>query len=292
MATCRNLIVQAAHELSGFPTPRLDAEVLLAHALGIARDALLARLNEEVLPPVADIFRTFLERRKRREPVAYISGEKEFWDLPLSVSPSVLIPRPETELLVEKALKFADALQGPVRLLDLGTGSGCISIAVAHELRKRRRLFQIVALDSSEAALAIARENVELHQLQDAVLLRQSDWRGAASALRPGFHVVMSNPPYVAEGDSQVSPETAFEPRSALYAGPEGLDAIASLVAEVPELLLEGGRFFCEIGSGQRAGVERLTRAASGGAPPRLTLVAVHRDLAGLDRVAEFALSE
>ena len=253
---------------------RAEAEILLAHCLGCDRTALWARPETAVPSAVAAACRALARRRAAGEPVAYLVGHRGFWTLELEVTPAVLIPRPETELLVEQVLAAFPA-DAPVRLVDLGTGSGAIALAVAAE----RPCWEILATDAAADALAVARRNAARLGLA-AVAFRLGDW---AQACRPGerFSVIVSNPPYVAEGDPHLAEgDLPWEPRAALVAGPDGLDAIRRLVATAPAHLAPGGWLLLEHGADQGAAVRAILAGAG--------LDAVHtvRDLAGLERVS------
>jgi len=253
---------------------RAEAEILLAHCLGCDRTALWARPETAVPSAVAAACRALARRRAAGEPVAYLVGHRGFWTLELEVTPAVLIPRPETELLVEQVLAAFPA-DAPVRLVDLGTGSGAIALAVAAE----RPCWEILATDAAADALAVARRNAARLGLA-AVAFRLGDW---TQACRRGerFSVIVSNPPYVAEGDPHLAEgDLPWEPRAALVAGPDGLDAIRRLVATAPAHLAPGGWLLLEHGADQGAAVRAILAGAG--------LDAVHtvRDLAGLERVS------
>ena len=240
---------------SGCDTPRLDAEVLLAAAMGLDRAALIADPGQGVEP---EPFRDYVRRRTRREPVAYILGHKGFRRLELAVDPRVLIPRPETEHVVEAAL----SLPAGARVVDVGTGSGAIALALADE----RPDLRVVATESSPGALAVARANAARLNLRVDFV--------AGDLLAPiagAVDAVVSNPPYVADGQ-RLAPELGYEPREALYGGPDGLDVLRRLAAAV-----HGVRFVAfEIGLGQAAAVAALL-------PGHVTEIV--RDLAGIERV-------
>jgi release factor glutamine methyltransferase len=253
---------------------RAEAEILLAHCLGCDRTALWARPETAVPSAVAAACRALARRRAAGEPVAYLVGHRGFWTLELEVTPAVLIPRPETELLVEQVLAAFPA-DAAVRLVDLGTGSGAIALAVAAE----RPCWEILATDAAADALAVARRNAARLGLA-AVAFRLGNW---TQACRPGerFSVIVSNPPYVAEGDPHLAEgDLPWEPRAALVAGPDGLDAIRRLVAAAPAHLAPGGWLLLEHGADQGAAVRAILAGAG--------LDAVHtvRDLAGLERVS------
>jgi release factor glutamine methyltransferase len=254
----------------GVDEPRLDAEVLLAEATGLGRAALVA--GADVEPAAGRLFGEMVRRRLRREPVAYIIGRKGFRGIELSVDSQVLIPRPETELLVEVALE-----RRPTTLLDVGTGSGAIALAVASELPA----CEVTATDTSPSALGVARANAERLRLGDRV-------RFLPGSLPPeeDFELVLANLPYVAESEwPSLQPEvTRWEPRQALLSGPDGLDAIRELIAAFAahSSRYAGGvvtAVALEIGAGQADAVEALMRGAG------FVAIERRRDLAGIERV-------
>ena len=255
---------------SSSDTPRLDAELLLGHLLGLGRAALRSRGEEPVPEEVAARFETLLQRRAAGEPVAYLTGRKAFWTLDLAVGPGVLVPRPETELLVEQALDRLRGQPAPA-VLDLGSGSGAVALAIAAQLPAAG----VVGVDASDAALAIARRNA-----RDSWLGRVSfllgDWYGPCGGRR--FNAIVSNPPYLAASDPHL-PSLAYEPAAALVAGPTGLEALSAIVAGAPGHLLPGGHLLLEHGAEQGAAVRALCAAAG------LVDIATLRDLAGLERV-------
>jgi release factor glutamine methyltransferase len=228
---------------------RLDAELLLGRLLGVSRAGLAARGDEPVAAGRAQDYRRLIERRLDGAPVAYLTGVREFWSLPLAVSPAVLVPRPETELLVELALATLPAGQ-PASVLDLGTGSGAIAIALAHE-RPRDR---IVAVDVSPAALEVARSNAERLGLP-GIEWRLGSWLEAVPSER--FDLIVSNPPYVAAADPALA-SLAAEPRLALSPGPSGLEALAAIVDAAPRHLAGAGWLLLEHGERQGADVRGL----------------------------------
>jgi release factor glutamine methyltransferase len=268
-----SLLAAAAPRLAaaGIDSPRLDAEVLLAHALGVARSGLYARLRDAVSTDAGARFDALLARRLRREPVAYLTGVQEFWSLPFAVTPAVLIPRPETELLVDLAVA-ALRTAGPASILDVGTGCGCIAVALARELPTA----SLTAVDLSPEALAVARRNAAAHGLAERISFGASDVF-AGLARDATFDCIISNPPYLAAGDA-AAPELAFEPRAALLAGADGLDVIRRLISGAAARLRPGGRLVMEIGQGQAAVVVGLAAAAG------LVEARVVPDLAGIPR--------
>lgn len=265
---------------AGVPEARLEAGLLLCHVLGCSRAGLVLRAGEELSPEMLARLEELLARRLRREPLAHLVGEQEFWSLLFVVSRSVLIPRPETEELLERVLAVAaDHGLPPGPIVDLGAGSGVISVVLALELADRR----VVAVDRSLEALRIARENVRRHGVADRVLLVNGDW---LSGLRPEprFSLVVSNPPYIAAGAlAGLEPEVReYEPQMALTSGNDGLDAIRLLADRARVVLVPGGWLFMEIGADQGEAVLNLLASFS-----EYDSVQVHADLAGLPRVAQ-----
>ena len=274
MTTYASLLQAATARLAaaGVATPRLDAEVLLAATVGIGRTVLYTRLREPVSPHAVDRLTKRLARRAAGEPVAYLVGRREFWSLEFCVTPDVLIPRPETELLIEIACRSAAGLSSP-RLCDVGTGSGCIAVALARELPRAR----LVATDLSRAALAVAQRNAAAHTVNDRIAFVQADVLSAFSDA-PTFDVIASNPPYVADTES-LPPDVDREPVRALRAGRDGLDVVRRLIAQAPSRLRRGGWLLSEIGQSHGPAARRL--AIAGG----FEAVSLHSDLAGIPRV-------
>jgi release factor glutamine methyltransferase len=253
---------------------RLDAEVLLAAACGTDRSTLYARAGEPVPPACHDRLRAMLVRRLAREPLPYIVGRKEFWSLDFVVTPAVLIPRPETELLVELSIETTNRRGSPARLCDLGTGSGCIAVVLAREVPGA----EVWAVDVSEAALAVAATNARQHGVAARIHFMASDLLGALA--RPRFDLIVSNPPYVATADlAHSQPELRWEPHAALDGGQAGLETIRRVLAAAPAHLAEGGWLMMEFGADQAAAVTGLARAAG------LRDLSVRRDCAGRPRV-------
>jgi len=253
-----------------------DVEVLARHVLGWDRGRLLANRRDAVPPAFVQPFAALVERRAGRVPVAYLTGTREFYGLDFEVTPDVLIPRPETELAVEAALEaLADPASGG-RAVDVGTGSGCIAVAIA----ATRPGATIVAVDRSRAALAVARRNARRHGVGDRVALVAADLLTALSPRRP-VDVVVSNPPYVPDASADVAPDVArHEPASALYAGPDGLDVIRRLVVDAAPIVRPGGRLVLEIGIGQADAVAAAAEAARAWAG-----VTFRPDLQGIARI-------
>jgi release factor glutamine methyltransferase len=193
-----------------------------------------------------------IERRKTGEPFAYIVGEREFWGLPFEVSPVVLVPRPESELLVETALELCAGLATP-RIVDLGTGSGCLVIALLSELLKRPGVVpQAVAVDISADALVVAERNAVRHGVREHITFVQSDWFDRSDAFKPPYDLVLANPPYIDPQD-QVPVELSYEPRSALFADEGGLREVRRICAQTATMVAPGGVLLCEVGAGKRA---------------------------------------
>ncbi len=250
---------------------RLDAEVLLSHVLRRPRSHLLAHA-EDIVPAVAvATYGALLERAAAGEPLAYLTGEREFWSLPLQVCPAVLVPRPETELAVERCLELLP--DGPRRVCDLGTGSGAIACALAVE----RPAWHVSATDSSAAALHVARANAARLGVARIEFL-QGDWLEPLGGQR--FDLLVSNPPYVAATDPAL-PALACEPPVALTPGPNALAALEKIISLSPRHLLPGGCLVLEHGADQGRAVERALVAAG------YAHVRCHRDLAGHERVSE-----
>lgn len=267
---CRpdTLLREAMHRIA-----REDAEPLLAHALGRDRAWLFAHATDPVEPAAAGAFRALVERRAAGEPVAYLTGRRGFWTLDLEVNADTLVPRPETELLVELALARIGP-DVPARVADLGTGSGAIALAIASE----RPAAVVVATDVSAPTLAVAVRNAQANRL-DNVWFRRGDWDQALG--RDRFDLIASNPPYIAEGDPHLAQgDLRHEPPRALSSGADGLDAIRTIVAAAPRHLVPGGWLLLEHGLDQGAAVRALLEAAG------FSAVETVRDLEQRDRVS------
>jgi release factor glutamine methyltransferase len=240
-------------ELPESPTARLDAELLLAAALGKSRSYLHTWPERIVSSQAANAFSGYLQRRRQGEPVAYILGQQGFWKLDLEVAPHTLIPRPETELLVEAALELLPAT--PARVLDLGTGSGAIALALASE----RPGWQVTAVDRIAEAVALAERNRLRLRLDNAQVLN-SHWFDALRGER--YQLIISNPPYIAAADPHLAAgDVRFEPSSALVAGADGLDDLRQIVAQAPGHLSAGGWLLLEHGYDQAEAVRALLAA-------------------------------
>lgn len=263
--TAAAILSAAAQRLAAVsPTPRLEAELLLAHALGVSREALLLRGWDGRAPAA---FEQLLARRLTHEPIAYIIGARSFWTIDLLVDPAVLIPRPDSETLIEAAVARFGA-EGPRTILDLGTGSGALLLAALAEWPAATG----VGVDASPAAVAVARANAVRLGLDARATIREGSWDAAAAG---GYDLVLCNPPYIAD-DALLPPDVArFEPASALFAGPDGLDDYRAIA---PLLTLAPGALACfEIGSSQAAAVCALF------AEHNFT-TRVSQDIAGRDR--------
>jgi release factor glutamine methyltransferase len=270
--TIAEVLRAAAHTLAEVSdTPRLDAELLMADVLGISRSALLLGRMQDDAP---EAFAARIARRLAHEPVAYITGQQEFWSLTLNVSPAVLIPRADSETLIEAAIE-ALADRSPERILDLGTGSGALLLAALAQWPGAHG----TGIDASEAALAIARENAAITGMGQRAQILHGDWRQAGwqDALARPFDLILANPPYV-ETSAVLAPQVmAHEPHSALFAGEDGLDDYRIVIPALPGLLAPDGIAILEIGATQCAAVAALAGASG-------FEVRCRPDLAGHDR--------
>ena len=272
MANIQSLLDSASAALPDSPSARLDAELLLAAALGKPRSYLRTWPEREPQAGQLSAFAAMLERRRAGEPVAYILGHQGFWSLDLEVAPHTLIPRPDTELLVETALQLAPAT--PRRVLDLGTGSGAIALALASE----RGGWQVTGVDRIAEAVELAERNRQRLQLHNAQF-RQSSWFAALAGER--FDLIVSNPPYIAADDRHLGEgDVRFEPASALVAGADGLDDIRQIIAQAPQHLATGGWLLLEHGYDQAEAVRDLLAAAG------FAAVESRRDLGGHQRIS------
>ena len=245
-------------EAAGFPPAdaALDAEVLARHLLGWDRADLIVRGRDPEPPGFSTQFDSVLARRTAHEPVAQIIGRREFWGLDFEVTRDVLIPRPETEIIVELALAFA-ATRFCRRIVDVGTGSGCLAVAIAHELPS----VLVTAVDVSPAALQVAARNAARHQVDDRVTLQQAD---VLTGVTGHFELIVSNPPYVPEADAAFMQEDVvrYEPYLALFGGRTGFEVIGRLFDQAPHHLAPGGQLIVEFGFGQAGQISRLAENA------------------------------
>ena len=278
------LVLEASALLraAGIEAPERDAEVLLAHVLGVDRGALHARPERPAGEEAAGRYRDLIRRRAAREPLQHLTGVQEFWSLPFRVTPDVLIPRPETEGILEALLVWPlPSGPGRPRLLDLGTGSGCLAIAAAHALHEAR----VVAVDDSDAALEVARGNAQTLGVADRVLFAPGDLYAALEAAPvPGgrFDAILSNPPYIAAGEmAALAPEVRdHEPGHALTPGDDPLAVHRRILAGAPRVLEAGGWLLVEIGAGQEAAIRALYAAQEA-----IRLETIRPDLAGIPRI-------
>ncbi len=266
-------------QAAGVESPVADARLLVEAGAGVARLDIITDPRRPVSEVQIVAIDALARRREAREPMAYILGRKAFWALDLAVSPAVLIPRPETELLVETALKLLPP-DTPVRVLDLGVGAGAVLLALLRE----RPLANGIGVDASQPALEVARANAEALGLGRRAQLRQGDW---ALGVDGGFDLVVANPPYIASAEIDLlEPEIArFEPRLALDGGSDGLGAYRAIIADLPRLLKPGGAFAFEVGRNQAEAVRALaSQAGLSTAEPKLDLAGIARVVWGFSR--------
>lgn len=270
-ATIAQLLTNAARALRAYSdSPRLDAELLLGKVLGLSRSSLVAH-DARLLDAGAErVYAELLHQRVRGVPIAYLTGHREFWSLPLIVTPAVLVPRPETESLVQHALQVMPE-NVPICVLDLGTGSGAIALSLASE----RSRWNITAVDLSPQALEVAAQNSTALKLP-GVKWRLGNWFDAVPSER--FHLIVSNPPYIAEGDQALA-SLAAEPVMALTAGPSGLNALSAIIARAPLHLHAGGWLVLEHGATQAPAVTDLL------AQHGFTTISTFSDFSGKPRV-------
>jgi release factor glutamine methyltransferase len=264
---------------AGIDNARFEARLLLAHASGLSTEELISHGRDPAPAAVADALRTLTARRLKREPVAYILGEREFWGLPFKVSPAVLVPRPDSETVIEAAIGLLPDRTRPLRLLDLGVGSGCLLLTLLREYPKA----QGVGLEASPGALAVARENAAVLGVEGRVCWVEGDWRQPDwdLSVEGPFDLIVSNPPYIkSDTVAGLMPEVArFEPRLALDGGVDGLDAYREIAARVLRLMAVDGRVLVEVGEGQVSAVAGLLAQAG------LDADAPWNDLGGIERV-------
>lgn len=278
--TVRDALREAIAQLSQANTPShaLAAELLLIHALGRDRAWLYSHPEAALAPETAGKFFDLVAQRARGVPTQYLTGAQEFWGLPFEVTPAVLIPRPETEHLIETALDLVglSRRRGPLRIADIGTGSGCIAVALATEFPAA----EILATDISGAALEVARRNAQRHAVSERIHFVECDLLPPEATMH-SFDVIVSNPPYVAETEkSQLQPEVRLhEPSQALFAGASGREIYPRLIALAAQRLRAGGLLILEIGFGARDRIQPLFESAS------WNNIRVSDDLAGIPRV-------
>ncbi|MFH2011818.1 MAG: peptide chain release factor N(5)-glutamine methyltransferase [Pseudomonadota bacterium] len=267
----------------GIENPRLDSEVLLAHSLKTSRLNLYLNYDKPVLKNELKEYRELIKRRIRREPLQYITGHQEFWSLNLKVNEGVLIPRPETEILVEEALKTFfqnEPFYQLINILELGTGSGAIAIALAKELRR----VMIVATDISDVAVKTAKENASLHGVEENITFLQGSLFKPVSERTGAFSLVISNPPYIPiESFKDLQPEVRdFEPRVALNGGQEGLKFYRKILSQAGRYLAKDGWLMMELGEGQAEKVTRLIELTG-----EFSSSYIVKDFSGIERVVK-----
>lgn len=272
-----NTIGKVLHQLTGMlttsPTARLDAEVLTGFACQLTREQLITRDQSEISEKKYNELMQLVKRRINGEPIAYLTGKREFYSLALSINSQTLIPRPETELLVDLALEKIPENKS-FRLVDLGTGSGAIALAIA----RNRPDCQIVATDYSADALQVAAGNAQQLAIEN-IEFRRGNWF-AALENKP-VHMIVSNPPYIAENDPHLAQgDVRFEPETALVSGPEGLNDIKLITSQARNFLVPGGILMLEHGAQQAQNIHTIFSAAGA------ANICCHQDLTGLDRVS------
>ncbi len=264
----------------GIQHSRLDAELLLRQVLKKDRAWLIAHFQDLLDGENHRLFEDGINRRSRREPLQYITGEQEFWGLPFSVTPDVLIPRPETELLIETALGVAGNKGEPSTIIDLGTGSGCLAVSLAREMPAAR----VFATDISPNAANVARENARTHGVSDRIRFLEGDLFEPLEELDllSQVDIIVSNPPYVRSDElPTLMPEVrAYEPSTALVAGPQGTEVHNRIIEDAPAFLKKGGALIMEMGMGQTASLMKIVEQSGAYGTPQ-----VLKDLAGIDRV-------
>ncbi len=275
-------ILKGSHRLraAGVPDPRREAGSLMGYVLGQDRSYILGHADNVITADEGMRFDETLEVRMTGRPLQYITGHQEFFGLDFEVNPDVLIPRPETELLVETALKLMVGLQAAPFICDVGTGSGCIAVTLLHELREFPDA-RTVAVDVSEAALSVARRNATSHSVVERIEFIISDCFAKLDPRQFQFDLIVSNPPYIADAAIEGLQREVrdFEPRLALEAGPDGLDVVRRLLGDAGKFLKPKGHLLIEIGFDQCQAVERLIDRDS------WKLLDIHKDLQGIPRI-------
>lgn len=278
VASVHECIAAARHTLLnagiGALDAPIDAEVIARHVLGWDRATLLTHDRDQPPAGFTERFNNLIERRVRHEPVAQIVGHREFWGLEFEVTRDVLVPRPETELIVEIALDIVDRSR-PLSILDVGTGSGCLAVSLTVELPSAR----VIASDISPAALDVARRNAARHGVAERIYFVRSNMFDGIDAV---LDVIVSNPPYVPAGEQLPRDVIEYEPHQALFAGPDGLDALKVLIAGAQSHLAPAGSLIVEFGFGQADAVRALAAAAG------WRSVTIRTDLQGIERVGMF----
>ncbi|MHB0997952.1 MAG: peptide chain release factor N(5)-glutamine methyltransferase [Armatimonadota bacterium] len=272
----RELLRSAVEKLSsaGIDTPILDAEVLLSHASGLSRVQMIAHPEYTLNQDIYDLFINWIDRRYNREPLAYITGEREFYGITFKVTPDVLIPRQDTEILVETSLNLIKHISNPA-IADIGVGSGAITVSLARYLPNA----SIYGTDSSDGALQIASDNADRAGVGDRLHLIKGDLLNPLNAMK--FDMIVSNPPYIPTAEiDKLEPEVAkYEPRGALDGGPDGLDYYRRLISEAPAYLKSSGILAVEIGIGQSGDVSYMYKTHG------FHDVCIKKDYSGIDRV-------
>ena len=280
--TLAQAVQQAAQTLAGqgISNTRLDAELILSYVLDRNRAWLITHFQDALGEDEQKVFEGLVLRRAQHEPLQHILGRQEFWGLDFKVTPDVLIPRPETEQIIESALGIARQTNSRITLLDLCTGSGCIAVSLAHELASSR----IIATDASPEALTVAQENAARHKVTDRVTFLQGDLFAPLEMLdiREQIDIIVTNPPYIPSGDlSTLQPEVRdYEPEMALIAGPEGTEIGTAIIRQAPAFLKQGGTLIMEMGIGQANELSVVVNKTGA-----YNALEVLKDLAGIERV-------
>ncbi len=265
-------------------SPALDAEVLLENVAKKNKEFFYTNPDSKLSESERELYLSFISRREKGEPVAYITGEKEFWGLAIKVNPSVLIPRPETEHIVEEVSKYVELLvrdsKKTLKILDLGTGSGCISAAVCFELLKKDIDFQILATDRSEAALLVAKKNFKKFGYNEKISTLQSDWFENLENYKSYFDIIVTNPPYVPHiWKKKAQKDLSYEPELALYSEDSGFKDVKLILKDISNYMSPDSLFLCEIGDEQS---ELLKVYVNNFGYKKVEFI---KDLAGVERV-------